>query len=103
MYNISRFYFDFEGRRKYCILFSVSFTIEFCVLVTQEQRIRSFRHSFIVDIMMAITLIVFRAVFAKRFHQIVQWKFWAGMVLGFIAGPIYLLIHTFESVRKSDE
>ena len=93
----------FEGRRKYFILFSVILTIEFCVLVTQEQRIRIFRDSFIVDVMMAITLIVFRAVFAKRLHQFVQWKFWAGMVLGFITGPIYLLMHTFESVRKSDK
>ena len=93
----------FEGRRKYFVLFSVVLTIEFCVLVTQEQRIRIFWDSSIVDVMMAIILIVFRAVFAKRLHQFVQWKFWAGMVLGFITGPIYLLMHTFESVRKSDK
>ena len=50
-----------------------------------------------------ITLVVYRAVLVKRFRQLIQWRYWVGVVSGFVTGPVYLLIHAFENVRKSDE
>ena len=39
----------------------------------------------------------------EKFRQFMQWRFWVGVVLGFLTGPVYLLIHVFEGIRKSSK
>ena len=86
----------FRGRRKYFAVFSVILTVEFIVLITSMQSsemvhvVRIYR---IVPILTAITLVVFRAILVKRFRQFMQWRFWVGVVFGFVTGPVYLLVH----------
>ena len=89
----------FRGRRKYFALFSVILTIELFIVICEWV---SPDKIYILNTLTAITLVVFRAVLVKRFRQFMQWRFWVGVVLGFLTGPVYLLIHAFEGIRKSD-
>ena len=92
----------FQGHRKYFVLFSIILTFEFGALVSRGPPDVIYPHQLYFDVIIVITLAIFREVLVKRFRQFRQWRFWVGFILGLITGPLHLFIHSFESIRNSD-
>ena len=93
---------SFQGRRKYFVLFSIILTFEFGGLVSRGRPDAIYPQFLYFDVIIVITLAIFREVLVKRLRQFRQWRFWVGLILGLITGPLHLFIHSFESIRNSD-
>ncbi len=56
----------------------------------------------ILDVSIAIGLVVFRVIGTNRFQQLLRWRFFIGLILGFVAGPLYLMLQLSKNIRKSN-
>ncbi len=56
-----------------------------------------------VYIVSMIALAVFRLIGTNRFSQLFRWKFLVGVVFGFGAGPLYLIMHVKKQIRESKD
>ncbi len=56
----------------------------------------------LIDSVFSILVVLLRAIISRRLFQFARWRFQFGILFGLICGPLYLVLHAFENVRKSE-
>ncbi len=79
---------------RYTISFSLSASIVTAVPFTQHLAVLCGS---------IVLLVLLRAVVTRQLRRFLGWKYLADFVFGFFTGPLYFILHSFESVRESKD